>query len=40
VGLVLHDIIWEDDVEDKDDVYLVQSTDNDSVLNDDGESDE
>ena len=29
------DILWEDDGEDKDEV-----TDNDSVMNDDGESDE
>jgi hypothetical protein len=34
------DIIWEDDVEDKDDSDWVESTDNDSVRSDDGESDE
>jgi hypothetical protein len=34
------DIIWEDDVEDKDDSDWVESTDNDSVMSDDGESDE
>jgi hypothetical protein len=33
-------IVWEDDVEDKDDSYWVESTDNDSVMSDDGESDE
>jgi hypothetical protein len=33
-------IIWEDDVEDKDDSVWVESTDNDSVMSDDGESDE
>jgi len=32
------DILWEDDDEDKDDSDLV--TDNDSVMSDDGESDE
>jgi len=32
------DILWEDDGEDKDDSDLV--TDNDSVMSDDGESDE
>jgi len=32
------DILWEDDYEDKDDSDWV--TDNDSVLSDDGESDE
>ena len=32
------DFLWEDDGEDKDDSNLV--TDNDSVLSDDGESDE
>jgi hypothetical protein len=34
------DIVWEDDVEDKDDSDWVESTDNDSVKSDDGESDE
>jgi hypothetical protein len=34
------DIVWEEDVEDKDDSDWVESTDNDSVLSDDGESDE
>jgi hypothetical protein len=34
------DIIWEDDVEDKDDSDWVESTDNDSVMSGDGESDE
>ena len=33
------DIVWEDDVEDKDDNYWVESMDNDSVMSDDGESD-
>jgi len=33
------DIVWEDDVED-DDSDWVESTDNDSVMSDDGESDE
>ena len=32
------DIVWEDDVEDKDDSDWVM--DNNSVMNDDGESDE
>ena len=32
------DVLWEDDVEDKDDRNWV--TDNDSVMSDDGESDE
>ena len=32
------DILWEDDGEDKDDIDWV--TDNDSVMSDDGESDE
>jgi hypothetical protein len=32
------DILWEDDGEDKDDSYWVM--DNDSVMSDDGESDE
>jgi hypothetical protein len=35
-----NDIVWEDDVEDKDDSDWVESTDNDSVTSDDGESDE
>jgi hypothetical protein len=34
------DIVWEDDVEDKDDSDWMESTDNDSVMSDDGESDE
>ena len=34
------DIVWEDDVEDKDDSDWVESTDNDSVMSDDGGSDE
>jgi hypothetical protein len=34
------DIVWEDDVEDKDDSDWVESTDNDSVMSDDEESDE
>jgi hypothetical protein len=34
------DIVWEDDVEDKDDSDWVESMDNDSVMSDDGESDE
>jgi hypothetical protein len=34
------DIVWEDDVEDKDDSDWVESADNDSVTCDDGESDE
>jgi hypothetical protein len=34
------DIVWEDDVEDKDDSDWVESTDNDLVMSDDGESDE
>jgi len=29
------DIVWEDDVEDKDDNDWVESTDNDSVMSDD-----
>jgi hypothetical protein len=33
-------IVWEDDVEDKDDSDRVESMDNDSVTSDDGESDE
>jgi hypothetical protein len=33
-------IVWEDDVEDKDDSDWVLSTDNDSVMSDEGESDE
>jgi hypothetical protein len=35
-----HVIVWEDDVEDKDDSDWVESTDNDSVMINDGESDE
>jgi hypothetical protein len=34
------DIVWEDDVEDKDDSDWVESMDNDSVMSDDGKSDE
>jgi hypothetical protein len=34
------DIVWEDNVEDKDDSDWVESTDNNSVMSDDGESDE
>jgi hypothetical protein len=34
------DIVWEDDVEDKVDSDWLESTDNDSVMSDDGESDE
>jgi hypothetical protein len=34
------DIVWEDNVEDKNDSDWVKSTDNDSVMSDDGESDE
>jgi hypothetical protein len=34
------DIVWEDDVEDKDDSDWVESTDNDLVMSDDGESDQ
>jgi hypothetical protein len=34
------DIVWEDNVEDKDDREWVESTDNDSVMNDDSKSDE
>jgi hypothetical protein len=34
------DIVWEDDVEDKDDSDWAESTDNDSVMSDDGKSDE
>jgi hypothetical protein len=33
-------IVWEDDVEDKDDSDLVKRTDNDSVMSNDSESDE
>jgi hypothetical protein len=35
-----NDIVWKDDVEDKDDSDWVVSMDNDSVMSDDGESDE
>jgi hypothetical protein len=34
------DIVWEDSFEDKDDSDRVKNTDNDSVMSDDGESDE
>jgi hypothetical protein len=34
------DIVWEDDVEDKDDSDWVESTNNDLDMSDDGESDE
>jgi len=34
------DIVREDDVEDKDDKDCVESMDNDSIMSDDGESDE
>lgn len=34
------DIVWEDDVKDKDVSDWVKSTDNDSVLSDDSEYDE
>jgi hypothetical protein len=34
------DIVWEEDVEDKDDSDWVESTDNNSVMSDNGESDE
>jgi hypothetical protein len=34
------DIVWEDDVEDEDDSDWVESTDNNLVMSDDGESDE
>jgi hypothetical protein len=34
------DIVWDDDVEHKDVSDWVESTDNDSVMSDDGESDE
>jgi hypothetical protein len=34
------DIAWEDDVEDKGDSDWVESTDNDTVMSDDSESDE
>jgi hypothetical protein len=34
------DIVWEDNVEDKDDSDWVESTDNDSVMSDEGKSDE
>jgi hypothetical protein len=39
VKLLGIDIVWEDDVEDKDDSDWVESTDNDSVMGDDSESD-
>jgi hypothetical protein len=34
------DIVWEDNVENKDDSDWVESTNNDSVMSDDSESDE
>ena len=34
------DIVWEDDVEDKDANDWVESTNNDSVMSDEGESHE
>jgi hypothetical protein len=34
------DIVWEDNFEDKDDSDWVESTDNDSVMSDEGKSDE
>jgi hypothetical protein len=34
------DVVWEDEVDDKDDSDWVESKDNNSVMNDDGESDE
>jgi hypothetical protein len=34
------DIVWEDDVEDKDDSDWVERTDNDLVISDDGKSDD
>jgi len=34
------DIVWEDDVEDKDDNDWVESTDSNSGMSDDGESEE
>jgi hypothetical protein len=40
VKLFGSDIVWEDDVQDKDDNDWVESTDNDSVMSDDGEFDE
>jgi hypothetical protein len=33
-------IVWDDDVEDKDDIDWVESTDSESVMIDEGESDE
>jgi hypothetical protein len=33
------DTVWADDAEDKDDSDCVESTDNDLVMSDDGESD-
>jgi hypothetical protein len=35
-----NDIVWEDNVADKDDNDWVESTDNNSVMSNDGESDE
>jgi hypothetical protein len=40
VKLFSIDIVWEDDVDNKDDNDWVENTDNDSVMSDDGESDE
>jgi hypothetical protein len=34
------DVVWEDNVEDKDDSDWVENMDNESVMSDDGESDE
>jgi hypothetical protein len=34
------DIVWEDNVEDKDDGDWVENTDNNSVMSDDSKSDE
>jgi hypothetical protein len=34
------DIVWDDNIEDKADSDWVESTDNDSVMSDDGEFDE
>jgi hypothetical protein len=39
VKLFSIDIVWEDNVEDKNDTDWVESTDNDSVMSDDGKSD-
>jgi hypothetical protein len=40
VKLFGNDIVWEDNVEDKNDDNWVESTDNNSVMSDGGESDE